>query len=154
MEQSDRAIADLKAKVLEQKLGRAPLKAPSLDSIHRAIRNMTSNLHARNLELDDLVLRLDMSTMSTSSPAKSRSQRDRSQSVMSNGSDGGEASSPSASPRVGNTIALRKKQGSGTVVEKRVKGLLDGEVLGQRLKAAWLANGRTQPLLNISANSS
>lgn len=72
VEALEAGIANLRERMVERKLGRTPMKAPSLDTIHRASRNITSALHARNVELDDLMLRLEMALLSTTTTTNTR----------------------------------------------------------------------------------
>ena len=151
LEELERAIALLKDKALERKLGRTPMKAPSLDSIHRAMRNMTSALQRRILELDDLSLRLDMLTLSTSSPrrdSRASTPRREGSADLSSSREG----TPVPESRAG--ASPRRGSKDPTDMEKKVQKLLAAEAFGQRLKAAWLDDGRrTEPLLNTSANA-
>lgn len=154
LEELERAIALLKDKALERKLGRSPMKAPSLDSIHRAMRNITAALQRRILELDDLSLRLDMLTLSTNSARrehKATTPKSEAMPDVSSSREGTPMPERDASPKV----SPRRSTRDPTAMEKKVQRLLEAEAFGQRLKAAWLDNGRrTEPLLNTSANAS
>ena len=149
LEELERAIALLKDKALERKLGRTPMKAPSLDTMHRAMRNMTSALQRRILELDDLSLRFNMLTMSTNPPRRdSRANTPRREGSA-------EPASREGTPvQERSSSTPRRSTKDPTDMEKKVQRLLEAEAFGQRLKAAWLDNGRrTEPLLNTSANA-
>lgn len=69
LEELEDHLAVLKEKVVEAKLGKSSLKAPSLDSISRAIRNITVAVTEKMFEIDELALRLDMMRVSLDSPA-------------------------------------------------------------------------------------
>lgn len=147
LEELETVIARLKEKVLEQKMGRNPLKAPSLDSIHRAMRNITSGLQSRILDLDDAALRLDMLALSMRSPQPASSTSKRAT------QPGSEArASPAVSPSVERPNVLAPRKPTTTETERKVERLLAAEAFGQKLKVAWLANGRKEAPLNTSAN--
>ncbi len=82
-------LAALKDRIQAAKTGRATLKAPSLDSIARACRNITARTTAVTLQLDNLALEMDLMR-----PAEGDTERDlrrsesRAVSVLSGIQDG------------------------------------------------------------------
>lgn len=153
MDELEGTILTLKAKVLEEKLGRSPLQAPSLDSIYRAIRNMTAGFQSKIAELDDVALRLEMANLSTSSPAKKdRTPKGIRPLIAPPPANNGDSHQNSTERSFSRPHAT-KVQGGKVMsrVEKNVRRALAAEEFGQKLKDAWLAN-RTEPLLNTSAN--
>lgn len=143
----ERTITNLKQKVVEEKLGRSPMQAPSLDSIHRAMRNLTGGLQSKVAELDDIALRLDMMTLSTNSPVRHRDSTPRAQRLI------GGAVKPS-SKSLDESVSHPSKSVEPRItsrIERNVRKALAAEEFGQQLKEAWLARHK-EPLLNNTAN--
>ena len=156
IDELEHVISTLKDKVIERKLGRTPLKAPSLDSIHRAMRNITNALRIKALELDDLALRLDMANLTTDTLAGGKkSSHNEVERELSISRQGGrqQGSSPTGAKVQMMTSHRSQLRELTPDVEKKVQRMLAAEVFGQRLKEVWLANGRTQPLINKSAHT-
>lgn len=150
----ERSITILKEKVLEEKLGRSPMQAPSLDSIYRAIRNLSAGLQNKIAELDDIALRLDMTTLTTDSPARSKgSTPNRRNFAAITSTSVVDRESPARSPASRSFSHSSSKDLNKTTsrVERNVRRALAAEEFGQKLHEAWLAE-RTEPLLNTSAN--
>lgn len=77
LEQVEEHVAQLKEQALARKLGRPSLRAPSLDAVHRAMRNISAAAEERSLEIDELATRVDLMRLSSakkhrSSPAPLR----------------------------------------------------------------------------------
>lgn len=158
---AESALSRLHSQVLDRKMGRSPMKAPSIDTIHRAMRNITRALEVRRAELDDLQLRLDMVYLSTSRHNTPKAERHRK--IQANGSpeDSGRVSrdaSPNKSfdasfrgddAKTGNgQQGIQRAQKVSSEVERRVQRMLDAEVFGQELKKSFAAAGRTTPLFS------
>jgi hypothetical protein len=120
LDQLEQAIASLKDRMLDRKLGRSPMKAPSLDSIHRASRNIIHALHAKNLELDDLALRLQMATLSTEPSGTPKASPAR--------------TSPARSVNPPDSLTQNR---SGSAVDAKVAKMLAADEARKRLTAAW-----------------
>ncbi len=84
-------LAALKDKLQQAKTGRTTLKAPSLDSVARASRNITARTSAVMLELDNLALEMDLMRPSDQDyPSREASRAlSRSVSVISGFDEGG-----------------------------------------------------------------
>lgn len=143
----ERTITTLKDKVLEEKLGRSPLQAPSLDSIYRATRNLTSALQSKVAELDDIGLRLDMMTLSTSSRVEGKDNTPRERRLLGSAAGSSTKTADGSPLRAGWATTPRIT----TRVERNVQKALAAEDFGQQLKEAWLAKHH-QPLFNKTAN--
>ncbi|KAK4048627.1 hypothetical protein OIV83_004597 [Microbotryomycetes sp. JL201] len=63
----------LKEKVVADRLGKSSFKAPSLDSVNRAIRNITVAVTDKTFEIDELAVRLDLMRVKLDSPARNGS---------------------------------------------------------------------------------
>ena len=79
IEQVEEHLVGVKDKVRQDRQGKTAFKAPSLDSVNRAVRNITSAVKDKASELDDLALRIDLLNVggvkagaATSTPAKER----------------------------------------------------------------------------------
>ncbi|GAA5834325.1 hypothetical protein JCM11251_007959 [Rhodosporidiobolus azoricus] len=73
LEQLEQHMASIKTKVHDEKLGKSSFKAPTLDSVNRAVRNITVAASEKASELNDLSSRLELLRIrpaSTSTPRK------------------------------------------------------------------------------------
>ncbi|KDE07199.1 hypothetical protein MVLG_02599 [Microbotryum lychnidis-dioicae p1A1 Lamole] len=78
-------VSVLREKMVESRLGRTSFKAPSLDSVNRAVRNISSAVAEKTFELDELTVRLElMRVQPASTTSLSRSARARSASITEN----------------------------------------------------------------------
>lgn len=155
LDELERTILGLKEKVLEEKLGRSPMQAPSLDSIYRAIRNLTAGLQSKIIELDDIGLRLDMAALTTDSPKKQADTTPKAQRLLKGASPAASengSAARSAAERSFSHAPKRHVLHTTSRIERSVRRTLAAEEFGQKLKDAWLAH-RKEPLLNTSANS-
>ncbi|SCZ99633.1 BZ3500_MvSof-1268-A1-R1_Chr3-1g06172 [Microbotryum saponariae] len=85
LEQVEDHVSVLREKMVESRLGRTSFKAPSLDSVNRAVRNISSAVAEKTFELDELTLRLElMRVQPASTTTLSRSARARSASITEN----------------------------------------------------------------------
>ncbi|KAL7409677.1 hypothetical protein BDY24DRAFT_332670, partial [Mrakia frigida] len=75
--QLENHLAVLKKRVGQEKSGSVPMKAPSLDTIARTMRNITVAVNEKTYEIDDLELRLDVLRLTSkkTSSTPSRNQR-------------------------------------------------------------------------------
>lgn len=81
IQELDEYLVLLKNRVTDEKLGRAPMKAPSLDSIQRAVRNISTSVTERIYEMDELAMQMEMARLSAPTPrAESRARDTRSMS--------------------------------------------------------------------------
>lgn len=150
----ERTIISLKEKVLEEKLGRSPMQAPSLDSIYRAIRNLTAGLQNKVVALDDIALRLDMMTLTTDSPTKPKGSTPKGRMLIGAASQSPSGNgSPSRSSVDRSFSHAPKKDAKRTAsrIERNVRSTLAAEEFGQKLKEAWLAKHK-EPLLNTEVS--
>ncbi|SCV74539.1 BQ2448_7568 [Microbotryum intermedium] len=82
LEQVEDHVSVLREKLIESRLGRTSFKAPSLDSVNRTVRNISSAVAEKTFELDELTLRLElMRVQPASTSSLSRSARARSASI-------------------------------------------------------------------------
>lgn len=79
VEQVEEHVASVKEKVRQDRQGKSAFKAPTLDSVNRAVRNITSAVKDKAFELDELAGRLDLLNVGgakaggqASTPAKGR----------------------------------------------------------------------------------
>lgn len=110
-------IARLREHVLQATYGRTSFKAPTLDAIHRSVRNMSALVRERHQQLDSLAARLEALRRSTPS-ARAES-----------------TPPPASTPRVPDDRAIAAASSA-----------LNAELAGQRLRTALLA-ARSRPLL-------
>jgi nucleoporin NUP159 len=155
LDELEKMVMSLKDKVLEEKHGRSPLQAPSLDSIYRAIRHLTAGLHRKIIELDDVALRLDMISLSTETTGKPHETTPKASRLASSLVLAKRSASPLGSKSERSFTRTPKKHVAHATarIERNVKRTLAAEEFGQKLRDAWLANGRKEPLLNTSANA-
>ncbi|GAA6055606.1 hypothetical protein NBRC10513_007070 [Rhodotorula toruloides] len=140
-EQLEEHMLNLKKRLTDEKLGRQSFKAPSLDSVSRALRNISLAVSEKTLELDDLTLRLDsvrLQPASNATPRRKLLQR---------------SSSLALDEPLQRSPALRKSATteSSSNAAATAEAALQAERSGAILKQALLAARRDQPLLNRSA---
>ncbi|KAM0787301.1 hypothetical protein ACM66B_007077 [Microbotryomycetes sp. NB124-2] len=75
LDELEEHLVTLKEKVVADKLGRSSFKAPSLDSVNRAIRNISLAVTEKTFEIDELAVRLDLMRVKLDSPVKSRAAK-------------------------------------------------------------------------------
>ncbi|BGP11697.1 hypothetical protein JCM10049v2_007617 [Rhodotorula toruloides] len=140
-EQLEEHMLNLKKRLTDEKLGRQSFKAPSLDSVSRALRNISLAVSEKTLELDDLTLRLDsvrLQPASNATPRRKLLQR---------------SSSLALDERLQRSPALQPSNVTGDPSNAAVtaEAALQAERSGAILKRALLAARKDQPLLNRSA---
>ncbi|BGP35686.1 hypothetical protein JCM10296v2_007538 [Rhodotorula toruloides] len=140
-EQLEEHLLNLKKRLTDEKLGRQSFKAPSLDSVSRALRNISLAVSEKTLELDDLTLRLDsvrLQPASNATPRRKLLQR---------------SSSLALDEPLQRSPALQKPATtwSSSNAAATAEAALQAERSGVILKQALLAARKDQPLLNRSA---
>ncbi|GEM11245.1 nuclear pore complex protein Nup214 [Rhodotorula toruloides] len=140
-DQLEEHLLSLKKRVTDEKLGRQSFQAPSLDSVGRALRNISLAVTEKTLELDGLTMRLNsvrLQPASNATPRRKLLQR---------------TSSLALDEPLQRSPASRQltSAGSSSNAVATAEAALQAERSGGVLKQALLAARRDQPLLNRSA---
>lgn len=169
-------VLDLRTRIRDQQAGRKPggLKAPSLDSIQRTMRNISLTATTKSLELDDLLLELELLQRSeTGARSVSRSFREGSVASIRASTPGRQASpfgeldrsfrsthitAPILHDISGLGDALPSVNSTPTKSKAaRQADAIEAVIVKQRSSkhlAAMLISARKEPILNQSAEKS
>ncbi|EPQ30288.1 uncharacterized protein PFL1_02404 [Pseudozyma flocculosa PF-1] len=158
MQELDEYLALLKNRITNEKLGRSTMRAPTLDSIARATRNITAMASDRVLELDHLALQLDMLRVRPGSAAagqRLRDTRSMTASMVSNRFARSSTAAPAAPfESVASLADSLPSAGSGAVAansaNRAASAALRAERAKREAKDVFIA-ARSEPLLNRTA---
>ncbi|GAA5830463.1 hypothetical protein JCM3766R1_002730 [Sporobolomyces carnicolor] len=140
VEQLEDHLMALKSKVNEDQKGRTSFKAPSLDSVNRAVRNITAAVTEKTFELDQLAHRLDQVRLGPS-PDATGQRRHRSPSVA-------------LDETINQSSVLRRSTAANARVSPAsiaaAKAGLDTEKSTANLKATLLALRADKPAVKVN----
>lgn len=132
-------LALIKRKVQDEKMGRTAMKAPSLDSIQRSIRNISAGIGVKIFDLDELHTSFDMLAR------HSRGDRSITPSASIPRYESGLGAFNVSSMSSSLSLDSRTKQ-----PHQAVTGALESKRSSARLAAAWTA-AHKKPIFNRSA---
>ncbi|GAA5902104.1 uncharacterized protein JCM6883_001299 [Sporobolomyces salmoneus] len=152
VEQLEEHLMALKGKVNEDQKGRSSFKAPSLDSVNRAVRNITVAVSEKTFELDQLAQRLDQVRLGSEGTPR-RQDRHRSPSVaLEETMNRSSVLRQTPAPSTANGLVTKSVPSASSIAAAKLA--LDTEKSTANLKRQLLELRRNQtPKINHSATA-